>query len=281
MRVSQPPECNTLFPWVGNKKFYVDFIRNHMPPGWNPKKHRYIEPFLGSGVIFAHLQPKKAILSDISPYLMTIFAAMKGNPDELYKEVAALYKRNSEETHRKVKSDICQTKDGIKRAAMFWYLLKTSLFSFVCPTANGKAITCCYKSTGKPLPMKNALFTYMSKLLQSKEVYILHEDFAPVIRKANKGDFLFLDPPYMNLKRPSRKIYNSFKPEDHERLVEEILNAHARGCNIMMFNHKHPYLENKLVSFKMIPVEHISMRKTRSHFATYEEVMFINYHVDP
>jgi len=267
----------TLFPWVGNKKFYLDFIESHLPPKWNKDKNTYIEPFLGSAIVFTFLRPRAAIISDCSTYLMDIFKCMKSNQKLLYSEVKKLYDANGKETHSLVKSTICQTRSKYLKSAMFWYLLKTSLYSFVCPKADGTAFTCCYKSTGKPMQMKDELYADTCKLLQQPSVQILDEDFEVPMSKGKKGDFIFIDPPYMNQKRPSRKIYNSFTATDHERLVNAILKAHKKGCYIMMFNHDHPYLREKLADFNVVPVEHTKLRKMRSHFATYEEVMFTNY----
>lgn len=267
----------TLFPWVGNKKFYLEFIRSHLPPKWNREVNGYVEPFLGSGIVFTYLKPQKAIVSDRSTYLMDIFKCMKANPKKLYDQVKTLYDQNGKETHVAVKEKICQTRSKYLKAAMFWYLLKTSLYSFVCLKRDGTGFTCCYKSTGKPIQMKNDLFYETSRLLRQPQVEVVAADFQEVMCKAEKGDFILIDPPYMNLKRPSRKIYNSFTQMDHERLVKSVLQAHQRGCYIMMFNHDHPYLKQMLHQFKVLPVEHKKLRRTRSHFATYEEVMFTNY----
>ena len=50
--------------WAGGKRWLVSQY-----DGWlreNPK--RYIEPFLGSGAVFFHMQPKSAILSDLNTH---------------------------------------------------------------------------------------------------------------------------------------------------------------------------------------------------------------------
>jgi len=268
----------TLFPWVGNKKFYIEFIKSRLPKNWNDNHDStYIEPFLGSGVVFSELKPERAILSDKSPYLIDIFKCMKSNAKYFNKKLKDLYEENNAELHAQCKNQICDTKSIYARSAMFWYLLRTSLYSFVCPKADGKSFICCYKSTGKPLSVKDKLYWEMSEVLMKENIQLFNHDFAEIIKMGNKGDFIFIDPPYMNLKRPSRKIYNSFSQNDHERLVSEILDADKRGCLIMLFNHKHPYLDEHLSNFNVVTVDHKQMRKSRSHFATYEEVMYTNY----
>jgi DNA adenine methylase len=270
---------DTLFPWVGNKKYYISFIKDHLPKGWDGKKNSYIEPFLGSAVVFLELQPKKAILADSSEYLIDIFQCIKSNPRYFLSKLKYYYAVNTQALHTEIKGEICSTKSVYIRAAMFFYLLRTSLYSFVCMKKDGKSFTCCYKSTGSPLPFKDELYWRLSEALSSKNVSLYCSDFAPIIDKAKKGDLLFIDPPYMNLERPSRKIYNAFTQQDHERLVDKVLQADKRGCHVMMFNHDHPYLVERLTKegrFTAIPVDHQKMRKNRSHFATYKEVLFLN-----
>lgn len=275
----QMDKPDTLFPWVGNKKFYIDFIKRHLPPDWNGKESKYVDPFLGSAVVFQELAPSKAILSDKSKYLIDVYRCMQKNPKLLLSKVTTFYKDNSAELHGEIKGTICNTKSTFTRSAMFWYLLRTSLYSFVCPKADNKSFTCCYKSTGKPLEVKERLYRKLVNALQKDDVQLFNSDFAEVIDRAGKGDFLFIDPPYMNEKRPSRKIYGDFGRQDHERLVEKILEARKRGCYIMMFNHDHPFLLQKLTDFYTIPVEHANLRKSRSQFATYKEVLFTNYRI--
>lgn len=267
----------TLFPWVGNKKFYLDFIVDHLPKAWNREKDNYIEPFLGSGVVFSAIKPKKAILNDSSTFLMDIYKCIKSNKNRFLSELDILYEKNSKEQHTRCKDEIFACRSPYKRAAMFWYLLRTSLYSFVCMKSDKKSFTCCYKSTGKPIHVKRELYEEFAKAISKKEIELRNVDFSDVIPAAKKNDLVFIDPPYMNEKRKSRKIYDAFTREMHEKLVELILQADKRGCFIMMFNHNHPYLLEKLSQFNVVDIDHKGMRGMRSGFADYREVLFTNY----
>lgn len=266
----------TLFPWVGNKKFYIDFIKRNLPLDWD--EDTYVEPFLGSAVVFRHLQPAcKCVLSDKSKYIMEIFTCLKKDPDSIKSAVKKLYQSNTSNLYTQVKSKILQAKSVSKRSAMYWYLLRTSLYSFVVPKVKCEGFTCCYKSTGKPLEFPEVDFDEYVKLFRRENVSLHNKDFEEVINNCSKGHFIFIDPSYMNSKKPSRRIYNTFSQEDHQRLVECILKADKRGCLIMMFNHNHPFLVEKLKSFKQVPVGHVVMRKSRSQFSHYDEVLYMNY----
>ena len=47
--------------WAGGKRWLTNNYSDHLNLSYN----RYIEPFLGSGAIFFHLNPKKAILTNL------------------------------------------------------------------------------------------------------------------------------------------------------------------------------------------------------------------------
>ncbi len=54
----------------GIKTRLVKFILENIY--WNGKG-RWIEPFLGSGVVLFNVQPEKAIINDINPHIITLY----------------------------------------------------------------------------------------------------------------------------------------------------------------------------------------------------------------
>lgn len=269
----------SLFPWVGNKGSHLDIITSNLPPKWDKECKKYIEPFLGSAVVFQSIGPSTAILNDRSEHLMDIYRCMKQNPKRFYQILSKFYSSNSLELHTLCKTEICSTKCIFLRSAMFWYLLRSSLYSFVCARKDGKGFTCCFREStgGRPLKLKENLYWNLADALRRDTVSILNEDFAVVLDMANKGDFLFLDPPYMNNKRPSRKIYDRFSRDDHVRLVDKVLAASKRGVYIMLFNHDHPYLLGRLCDFRRITIDRLSIKRGNNQFQEYQEVLFLNY----
>lgn len=59
--------------WAGGKRWLVQSHATMFPKDYD----RYIEPFLGSGAVFFHLQPKKAILSDVNSALIATYQATR------------------------------------------------------------------------------------------------------------------------------------------------------------------------------------------------------------
>ena len=63
---------NSLIKWPGGKSGEIDKIVPHIP-----KYKRYVEPFFGGGALFFHLNPKRALINDISSSLMEYYRLIK------------------------------------------------------------------------------------------------------------------------------------------------------------------------------------------------------------
>ena len=75
-----------LIKWAGGKSNEIKYVEKIIP-----KFNRYIEPFFGGGALFFDLEPKKAVINDISDELMTFYRLLKnGKAGEEFKK--ELYK---------------------------------------------------------------------------------------------------------------------------------------------------------------------------------------------
>ncbi|KAJ1561261.1 hypothetical protein HK096_005375, partial [Nowakowskiella sp. JEL0078] len=71
-------------------------------------------------------------------------------------------------------------------------------------------------------------------------------DFMETLPKAEKGDFIVLDPPYFDLQQPTAYYSQPFSVEDQLRLISEIARLDALGCYLMFFNFESDKVEKKL-----------------------------------
>ncbi len=71
-KVSVDIKMKPLIKWAGGKSSEIKYIENIIP-----KFDRYVEPFFGGGALFFDLEPKKAIINDISDELMTFYKLLK------------------------------------------------------------------------------------------------------------------------------------------------------------------------------------------------------------
>lgn len=68
---------NPLIKWPGGKAREIRHIREMIPDF-----DRYVEPFFGGGALFFHLQPRQAVLSDVSEDLMAFYRMVQAqDPD--------------------------------------------------------------------------------------------------------------------------------------------------------------------------------------------------------
>jgi len=70
---------NPLIKWPGGKSGEIDKIEHLIP-----KYDRYIEPFFGGGALFFHLNPKAAVINDISQALIEYYRLIKEQDTVLY-----------------------------------------------------------------------------------------------------------------------------------------------------------------------------------------------------
>ncbi len=62
-----------MFKYRGDKSKEIDRFINNMPKDYSG----YIEPFLGGGALYFHLQPDKAIVNDINFKLFSFYKEMQ------------------------------------------------------------------------------------------------------------------------------------------------------------------------------------------------------------
>ena len=261
--------------WVGSKRKYIDFVKKRLPKQWDIATQRYIDPFVGGGAIFFAISPEHAIISDAHEHLMSVYSALQTNSADFLKCLSDLFLRNSGTLFNSIKQSVFTETSDVTKAAAFFYMMHTALFSFICLSRDGDSYVAAYRQrkVDKPLRVPHLKFQTWEHCLK-KDVRLSVSDFENTTRLANEGDFIFIDPPYWNEQRTDRKIYSVFTPHDHERLIKEVLRLDQLGCYIMLFNHDHPEI---LTAFSAgFNIVHIRGSKS-SKFHNYREIMITNY----
>lgn len=257
-----------IFPYLGNKRRHIDIIRKYLPQDW--KNGTYIEPFVGSGVIFQSLKPSRAILNDSSSYVTSVYECLQNDTDHFLAVLQEIYDSHSPETHSFYRNSLMMETDVFKKAAMYDYLLRTSTYSYVLPPGHGSTFRCTFKNGINKPRITRALWEDMAKCLKSHNTQVKTTDFQFIMQSATKGDFLVLDPPYI---ASGQKAF-SFTKEDNDRFLVQLQLAHKRGVNIMMFNHKNYICSQNIFSQK---ISIVNNKNGNSKFNNYKETMFLNY----
>ncbi len=75
---------NTLIKWPGGKAREIKYIKEIIP-----RFDRYVEPFFGGGAMFFYLQPKRAIINDISADLTEFYKLAKEQNKSFHRYLCA------------------------------------------------------------------------------------------------------------------------------------------------------------------------------------------------
>jgi len=81
---------NPLIKWAGGKSGEIKYMTPIIPHTYD----RYIEPFFGGGALFFYLEPKKAVINDITKELVMFYSFLKDGKgrDDFKKELDAYVK---------------------------------------------------------------------------------------------------------------------------------------------------------------------------------------------
>ena len=198
-----------MFKWSGGKGDEIKRFEHHIPESYDT----YLEPFIGGGAVYFHLEPEKAVITDVHRELVDFYTAISnGKSDEIYNFLSE--HPNEEAVYYDVRNNMPIT-DYVENAKRFYYLRKTCYRGMLRYNKSGKFNIPYgrYKTYNFEL-LKDERY---EKLLKNTRVEC--EDFTWMFENYNSSDnFMFLDPPYDS--KFTDYGYCSFDREDQKRLAE-------------------------------------------------------------
>lgn len=244
--------------WAGGKGGLLDCILPLVPKEFNA----YFEPFLGGGALFFALRQKGALdtitLSDKNAELINAYQAIKQNPYKVLRELKSLQKSHSKEQFYHIRNLDRSTDfanlDLFFRAGRFIYLNKTCFNGLCRYNARGEFNT-PMGSYKNPKIYDEALILGAHNALQNAQ--ILSEDFEHVCEVAQKGDFVYFDPPYFPLNKTSSFVgyTDSFLKDEQLRLCETFKILESRGVKVLQSNSNTEFIREIYKDFEIIEVE--------------------------
>jgi len=220
--------------WAGGKRWLINKAANLLPE--NNKFDRYIEPFLGGGAIFFHIQPENGLLSDVNADLINSYIIIRDYWPDLLDLLNKYDKCHSKDFYYKIRSSKPRT--PLNKAARFIYLNRTCWNGLYRVNKRGEFNVPIGSKTKVLLSEDNFLET--SNRLRNIEIRVC--DFEYSIDQANEGDFVFVDPPYTvkhNLNGFVKYNETIFTWDDQIRLKNAIVRAADRGAEVLLLNADH------------------------------------------
>jgi DNA adenine methylase len=218
-----------IVKWSGGKGDEISQFSNLIP-----EHELYVEPFVGGGALFFHLEPTNSVLSDVHSELVDFYRALR---DGNGKEIHAFMEEhpNDADTYYRVRDEM-EVETPLDNAKRFYYLRKTCYRGMLRYNKKGKFnIPFGRYKTVNYEEVKNDGYR---RALGGASV--LNESFEKVfeLHGQDPNAFFFLDPPYDS--EFTDYGYCSFGKDEHRKLAECFKEAKAK-CMIVIG--KTPFIE--------------------------------------
>jgi DNA adenine methylase len=231
---------NSPIKWVGGKGRLLNTILPLIPKDIN----NYFEPFVGGGSVFFALKPKDAYLNDMNDELINFYEVLQNNVEDIITTINSFplgeteyYEIRNLDRDKNWKYNL----GNIKRAARFVYLNRMCFNGLWRVNSKG------YNNTpyGK---VKNPNFQFdrlkgASATLKNNNVILQHSDFEIACAKIQKGDFTYLDSPYIPLSEKEAFVNyttGGFGWSDHLRLKNLCDELSSKDIKFMLSNSSSP-----------------------------------------
>jgi DNA adenine methylase len=189
-----------ILKWVGGKRTLLPEILPRI--SISGAKGRYIEPFVGGGAVFFGIAHVGAIISDLNSSLIHFYKSVRDD-DILFSRINSDAKNYSkldigaqEEFFYKVRKRFNARKMDTRHAADFYLLNKLGFNGLYRENSSGEYNTPF--GHRKTLPTPDVSNWGNAKRIL-KKTQIKNQSFEITCLKAEKGDFVYLDPPYIPL----------------------------------------------------------------------------------
>lgn len=270
--------------WAGGKRQIVDKLLMHAPDEFNT----YYEPFVGGGALLFELSPKKAVINDSNKELINVYNVLRN--EEKFKKMCSILntyeKNNSEEFYYELRNKD-RNKSSFDRLSDYKRAGRTIYLNKAC--FNGLYRVNSKNEFNVPFGKKTKVNTYdignlitVSNYLTMNDIKILNVDFEESVKDAQKGDFIYFDPPYDS----ETSIFNSytedgFGKEEQRRLAKVYKELSNKGCYVMLSNNNTTLIKELYKDFNIHIIEaKRSINSNGKKRGKVEEVIITNYKND-
>jgi DNA adenine methylase len=242
LAIEAPVAARPFIKWAGGKGQLLPELTQRLPGHFG----RYHEPFVGGGALFFHLHSagklrRGAALSDYNPELILCYQMIRD-------DVEALIVALKEHARHRLKPDYFlqvrawdrqpdfEQRSPIERAARTIFLNRTCYNGLYRLNKKGQfnAPFGYYKN---PLICDPDNLRAVSLAL--RDVELRTDDFGAVAARAEPGDLVYFDPPYVPVSATASFTHytgQTFGPDDQRRLAELFDSLMARGVYVMLSN---------------------------------------------
>ena len=241
-----------LLKWAGGKRQLLPWIRRFYPRDFR----HYFEPFAGSAAVFfdlvnsGALDGRIATLMDTNHDLIGCYLMVRDRTEEVIdalRELESEYRAAGKDHFYRVRD--CEFNPARhegrapqaytpRLAAMLIYLNRTGFNGLFRLNSKG-GFNVPHGRYVNPRICDERNVRAVAAALGRPDVTIRHASFDAVLEEAERGDFVYFDPPYAPLSATS--IFTSytaggFGSGDQQRLRDVVVALVRRGCHVLLSN---------------------------------------------
>jgi DNA adenine methylase len=238
--------------WTGGKQWLAPVARQIAP---HDLSGRYFEPFLGGGAVFFSLAPSRAVLADLNAELIACYESVRDGVDAVISEL----ERYPYDREFFLKLRRSRPRSPTRIAARMIYLNKTAFNGMYRVNKRGEFNVPFGRYVNPTICQEDRLRRAAAALQQCE---LRPGDFAVATRSAERGDFVYFDPPYITGHQNNGfHKYNSqlFSWSDQVRLAQTAARLADRGVHVAVSNADHPSLRSLYQSFHATQVVRTSL----------------------
>ena len=235
-----------LLKWAGGKGQLLPALTRRLPARFK----RYHEPFVGGGALFFHLWSSGrlgggAVLSDFSPELVSCYEVARDQADDLIVYLTELRPHFSDkaffyEIRAWDRQPGFAARSKLERAARMIFLNRTC-YNGLFRLNNKGFFNAPFGYYKNPLIVDPENIREVSRALQHVEFHV--GDFGNVLERAEPGDMVYFDPPYVPVSATAsftHYTHQGFTEVEQRRLAELFFTLAERGCAVMLSNSQSP-----------------------------------------
>ncbi len=249
--MTQNTQPHPFLKWAGGKRQLISQMDKFFPKNYN----KYIEPFIGGGAVFFYLLPENSIISDNNPDLVNCYNVIKENVEGLIKSLKK--HRYEKDYYYKIRAlDRDQNKyaelSDIEKASRSIYLNKSGYNGLYRVNSKG-FFNVPFGRHKNPKICDEENLRKVSQVLKNVKIYL--GSFEVCLDFAEKGDFIYLDPPYFPLSDTA--LFTSYTKDIFDKpsqikLFEVFKELDRRGCNLMLSNSYSEFVLDLYKDFKIV-----------------------------
>ena len=242
--------ASPVVKWVGGKTRLLPELLSRMPERFG----RYYEPFAGGAALFFRTAPRRAVLNDSNTDLIALYTALQTDVAQVIRRLQQHRERHDERHYYQMRQSWnehhAQWSDA-ERAAAFIYLNKTCFNGLWRVNRSGDFNVPIGRYTDPPICVPETLRAAHAVLSRAE---LRNVDYQQAVADAQKGDFVYFDPPYDPVTPTANFTSYSavgFGPDDQRELADCARRLVAKGCFVMLSNSDTPFVRSIYKGFRI------------------------------